>query len=156
MAPPSVSSSAPRTTATTATNRTTPAPKSNSADPTAASQDAVFQAYQKMMESSPSESLTPENREQYTQAVVGQTKNAYASFMGNLGEATGKATQEKIDKKVNEYLRDHPNASLDDIKKNVKDIYSKESSSAYIFKSIIDKSMNDIMAKAKAQAEQSW
>ncbi|NBD08629.1 MULTISPECIES: hypothetical protein [Corallococcus] len=74
-------------------------------------------------------------------------------YLGILNETSGKRALETAQGKVDAFVAANPNATPEQIQAEAKNQLNKASSAEYIFKSIIDKSMNDIMAKVQERID---
>lgn len=77
-------------------------------------------------------------------------------FLGNmdLSQSANDRAIANAQKRVNEFVKNHPNASEEEISAEARKALGNTSTSEYIFKSIIDKSMNDIMAKVQERIDE--
>ncbi|NOK39566.1 hypothetical protein D7W79_38895 [Corallococcus exercitus] len=88
------------------------------------------------------------------QATGRQAVNDLAqSYTAILNESSSKRALETAQGKVDAFVAANPNATPEQIQAEAKKELNKASSAEYIFKSIIDKSMNDIMAKVQERID---
>ncbi|RKI00115.1 hypothetical protein [Corallococcus sp. AB038B] len=87
------------------------------------------------------------------QAIQGLAEK-YKDYVGSLGEKAGTRALDKAQKTVADFIAKNPNASAEEINKEAEKAFNKETSSEYIFKSVIEKSMSDTMAKVQERIDE--
>lgn len=80
--------------------------------------------------------------------------NLAQQYTGILNETSSKRAVDTAQAKVDAFVAANPNATPEQIEAEAKKELNKASSAEYIFKSIIDKSMNDIMAKVQERIDE--
>lgn len=89
------------------------------------------------------------------QATGRQAVNDLAQqYTGILNESGSKRAVDTAQAKVDAFVAANPDATPEQIQAEAKKELNKASSAEYIFKSIIDKSMNDIMAKVQERIDE--
>ncbi|WP_375760689.1 hypothetical protein [Corallococcus exercitus] len=89
---------------------------------------------------------------------TGDTLNGLKdAYLGNLdlSETANARALSKAQEKVDAFVAANPNATQEQVEAEAKKALGSTSTSEYIFKSIISKSMNDIMAKVQERIDES-
>ncbi|MBZ4335770.1 hypothetical protein NR800_16355 [Corallococcus interemptor] len=88
--------------------------------------------------------------EQAIQDVAGQ----FGDYLGSLGEKAGTRALDKAQKSVADFIAKNPDATPEQINAEAKKAFNKETSAEYIFKSVIEKSLSDVMAKVQERIDE--
>ncbi|RKH60381.1 hypothetical protein [Corallococcus aberystwythensis] len=73
----------------------------------------------------------------------------YAGYVGSLGDKAGNRALTKAQEKTDAFIKANPNATKEQINEVAKKEFNKSTAAEYIFKSAVEKSMGDIMAKVQ-------
>ncbi|MHA7632621.1 hypothetical protein [Corallococcus sp. M7] len=86
--------------------------------------------------------------------AVQDIANQFGDYLGSLGEKAGTRALGKAEKSVAEFIKNNPDATPEQIKEQAKKAFNKETSAEYIFKSVIEKSLSDVMAKVQERIDE--
>ncbi|MGE6762485.1 hypothetical protein ACQKGO_31025 [Corallococcus interemptor] len=95
-----------------------------------------------------------EETQQLGQQVVTDMSKKYLGFLAGIGKDAGNRTINATQAKVDAFIAANPDATQAQIEDVAKKEFNKSSSAEYIFKSVIEKSMSDVMAKVQERIDE--
>ncbi|MFB1482004.1 hypothetical protein [Corallococcus sp. RDP092CA] len=146
-----------RTPSFSPTARTTGPTQSNPAASNQAMRELnAFSAQLKQQAAAPAQQAAAKKTSSADAQAAGReaVNNLAQQYTGILNETSGKRAVETAQAKVDAFVAANPDATPEQIEAEAKKELNKSSSAEYIFKSIIDKSMNDIMAKVQERIDE--
>lgn len=81
--------------------------------------------------------------------AISELGTKYAGYVGSLGEKAGNRALTTAQDKVDAFIKANPNATKEQINEVANKEFNKATAAEYIFKSVIEKSMGDIMSKVQ-------
>ncbi|RKH38079.1 hypothetical protein D7X55_36605 [Corallococcus sp. AB049A] len=150
-----------RTSSFSPTARTTGPTQSNPAASNQAMRELnTFSAQLKQAAAAPAQQQAPaqkrsaEETQQLGQQVVTDMSKKYLGFLAGIGKDAGNRTINATQAKVDAFIAANPDATQAQIEDVAKKEFNKSSSAEYIFKSVIEKSMSDVMAKVQERIDE--
>lgn len=113
---------------------------------------AEAQATMKAIEKKPAKELTANDRANYANAAGADKLYESAAYLGYLGKGAAESISKKMNADVDKFMKENPNASLEDIKKYVSDRFKAHVGSATVGKFAFDqaiKMMNENAERMK-------
>jgi hypothetical protein len=100
------------------------------------------------------EKRSAEETQQLGQQVVTDMSKKYLGYLAGIGKDAGNRTINATQAKVDAFIAANPDATQAQIEDVAKKEFNKSSSAEYIFKSVIEKSMSDVMAKVQERIDE--
>jgi hypothetical protein len=101
-------------------------------------------------------SLTADERSDYAKAAGLEKVLENSNFIGFLNKDSGEKIFKKVDAEMQEFIKNNPNASLEDMKKHAEAKFKSALSSEVVSKSVVDmaiKQMKDQLEKSRDRFE---